>query len=688
MITPETIERVREAADIVEIVGEHVKLKRSGSSFRGPCPFHQGTGPNFSVIPRTNAYYCFVCHAKGDVIGFVRDHLGLDFVEAVKYVADRAGVEVQETRNTRAAEERDTREPLWEANAAAAELFRTTLWEDAEAQVARDYLASRDVGREEADRFGLGYAWRDGARWVEKLRALGHDDARLLEVGLLRRRDEGSDEPFPYFRARLMIPIQDAAGRTVGFGGRALRADQNPKYLNSPQGTLFDKGRQLYGLSWAKHPIRKAERALVVEGYFDAIRLGLAGIDEAVAPLGTAMTESQAALVAKLTRNVFLVYDSDAAGLKATVRAGHELLRLGVAPRVVSLPGGDDPDTFVRAHGRDAMEAALAQGLDLLDWQLLLLQRRAYFADLHRTRQAIDKLLPTVRAASDPVTRDLYIAKLAEVTRLDRDVLQREVDAPPQRGTVGPAQAAGARAPTGDGGTPGPRPGSPSGGFAPTGPARGNPRAPNEVSADGVEYVNAPPAREDRPGFRPYDRRSMRGRRAEEWVSVRAVPRVPFDAGIRRAERELVRAMVQDRVLIETVAEKWPPEAFHEGAFRELFARLLEDPDQPLDDAVRGFPEAAVKVIDEAVSERAPSPDLTVASWLVKLQVRALDSEKAEILRRLAVTTPPVGNDEKDELYARMQALQAERAALSPTYGRVGASRETYASDADPNERR
>ncbi|GJG88484.1 hypothetical protein tb265_36650 [Gemmatimonadetes bacterium T265] len=659
MITPESIERVREAADIVEIVGEHVKLKRSGSSFRGPCPFHHGTGPNFSVIPRTNAYYCFVCHAKGDVIGFVRDHLGMDFVDAVKYVADRAGVEVQETRNPRAAEERDAREPLWEATAAAAELFRATLWEDAEAQSARDYLASRGVGREEADRFGLGYAWRDGARWAERLRALGHDDARLVDVGLLRRRDDRGDETFPYFRGRLMIPIQDAGGRTVGFGGRVIGQGE-PKYLNSPQGMLFDKGRQLYGLSWAKHPIRKAERALVVEGYFDAIRLALAGVEEAVAPLGTAMTEAQAALVAKLTRNVFLVYDSDAAGLKATVRAGHELLRLGVAPRVVSLPGGEDPDTFVRTHGRDAMEAALAQGLDLLDWQLLLLQRRAYFADLHRTRQAIDKLLPTVRAASDPVTRDLYIAKLAEVTRLDRDVLQREVDAPPQRAS-GAAPAPGARPSPTNGGAP----------AAPVDPTRGPPRAVCEVSADGVEYVTAPPAREDRPGFRPFVPRSQRGRRAEEWVSVKAVPRVPLDANVRRAERYLIRAMVQDRALVETVAERWQPEAFFEDAFRELFGRLLADPYKPLDDATEGFPEHAMRAIDEAVSEHDPTPDLTVASWLQKLQVWALDAEKTQILRRFAATDAPLRDDEKDALTERMRALQAERAALSPTFARV-----------------
>ncbi|MDQ6925527.1 MAG: hypothetical protein M3154_04740, partial [Candidatus Eremiobacteraeota bacterium] len=331
-----------------------------------------------------------------------------------------------------------------------------------------------------------------------------------------------------------------------------------------------------------------------------------------------------------------------------------------------SLPGGEDPDTFVRAHGRDALEAALAQGLDLLDWQLVFLQRKAYFADLHRTRRAIDKLLPTVRAASDPVTRDLYIAKLAEVTRLDRDVLQREVELPPQRAAQGVASPAPARDASAFSGTPSR---SAAGGAPLSSGARGG----HEVSADGVEYVSAPQTRDDWRA-RAYERRTQRGRRTEEWVSVRAVPRVPPDAVTRRAERLLVRAMVQDRALVETVAEKWQPEAFHEDAFRELFARLLEDPHQPLEDALRRFPEPAVRMIDDALSERDPSPDVTVASWLVQLQVRALDAEKTAIVQQMAAPVSPVSDEEKNRLTARLSALQAERAALSTAFGRVGQS--------------
>ena len=432
MITDESITRVREAADIVEIVGEHVKLKRTGSDYRGPCPFHNGKGPNFSVSPKANAYHCFVCHAKGDAIGFVRDHLGLDFAEAVRYVAARSGVEVVEVQSSRAQEERDRREPLWEANAAVAALFQELLWDEGfgEARAAREYVASRGLSRADADRFQLGYAPRDAAGWRARLTAQGHDEARQLEVGLLKAPDDGSP-PRAYFRRRLTIPILDAAGHVVGFGGRIV-GEGEPKYLNTPQGALFDKGRLLYGLSWAKHPIRKAERALVVEGYFDAIRLALGGVEEAVAPNGTALTEHQAEALARLTRSVFLLYDSDAAGLKATFRAGLELLRHGVSARVVTLPEGEDPDTYVRAHGPAALGVRLAEAIDVFERQIQLLERRGWFAELHKTRSAVDKLLPTVRAASDPVTRDLYLARLAEVSRIDKDTLAREAAAAPR----------------------------------------------------------------------------------------------------------------------------------------------------------------------------------------------------------------------------------------------------------------
>ena len=422
MIPDEIVDRVRDEADIVEVIGEFVRLKRVGSSFRGPCPFHHGKHDNFSVLPR-GSYMCFVCGEKGNVFTFIQKHLGLDFVEAVKWVGNKVGVEVREV--TRAQEGPDPREPLWELNAAAAEFFRRQLWQEPAGATARGYLEGRDLTREDAERFSLGFAPRDGNLLREHLGTLGFDDQRQLDAGILVRR-EGSDDLRVRFRQRLMFPIFDLRDRVVGFGGRVL-GEGEPKYLNSAESEIFAKRRLLYGLNWAKHAIRKLDRVLLVEGYFDLIRLVLAGIDEVVAPLGTALTEAQGSLLRKYTKNVFLLYDSDDAGQKATFRAGDELLRNGVSVRVVSLPEGDDPDTFVASEGVEGLEREIGHSIDIFDRKIQILQRGGWFADLRRKRQALDKLLPTIRAASDRIMRDLYVARTSEVAGISQELLLKEV---------------------------------------------------------------------------------------------------------------------------------------------------------------------------------------------------------------------------------------------------------------------
>lgn len=423
MIPDDVVDRVRNEADIVAVVGEFVRLKRVGTSFRGPCPFHHGKGPNFSVTQR--GYNCFVCHESGDVFTFVQKQLGLDFVESVKWVGARSGVDVREVSRSR--EERDPREPLWEVNASAADFFRTHLWESDAGKVARDYLAGRGISRDDADRFGLGFAPRDATSMRSALAALGFDDDRQRTAGLLVSR-EGQTEARPRFRARLMFPIYDASSHVAGFGGRVLD-DREPKYLNSAESQLFAKRSLLYGLNWAKQAIRKADRLIVVEGYFDLIRLHLAGIVEVVAPLGTALTQEQAALIGKYTKNAFLLYDSDQPGLKATFRSGDELLRAGATVRVITLPEGDDPDSYVAKAGAEGFERAAAASIDLFDRKIQLLERGGWFSDLRRKRKALDKLLPTIRATADLLLRDLYIARTSEVAGVSVDTIARELDA-------------------------------------------------------------------------------------------------------------------------------------------------------------------------------------------------------------------------------------------------------------------
>lgn len=435
MILDEDIERVRDSADIVHIIGEHVKLKRVGTSYRGPCPFHGGSGPNFSVMPG-KGFKCFVCGEGGDVFTFLQKQLGMDWPSAVRLVAERVGVQLREV-DTRKQEGPDPREPLWEANAAAAEFFADMLWNDSAGAAGREYLAARDVPRELGNKIGLGFAPRDASPFMDHFRSLGYDEHTLLEAGIMAVRE--GQNPRPRFRNRLMFPILDAQGRHVGFGGRVVGGGE-PKYLNSPESPVFSKGKLLYGHYWARNAIRKHDRVLVVEGYFDALRLHAVGIDEAVAPLGTALTDAQALLLVRATKNVFLLYDSDQAGLKATFRAGDELLRHSASVRVVSFPEGEDPDTYARTHGREKVESLLNGAVDVFERKVQILDRSGWFATLDKKRRALDRLIPTIRAAADPLTRDLYLGRAADAAGVSRELLAREVDASPSRRGAAPPE--------------------------------------------------------------------------------------------------------------------------------------------------------------------------------------------------------------------------------------------------------
>ena len=423
MIPDEVVDQVRDAADIVQIVGEYVNLKRQGTDFRGPCPFHQGTHRNFSVSPKKRMYYCFVCHEGGDVFHFLQKRLGVEWPAAVKMVGEKSGVEVREVDTRRQGP--DPREPLWEINATAGSYFQKILWDDPLGESAREYLSQRDVSREVADQFGIGFAPREIGLLRNYMNTLGFDEKRLVDAGLLVPGEDGS-EPRPRFRGRLMFPILDSMGRNIGFGGRLLGPGE-PKYLNSPESSVFSKGKTLYGLHLAKNDVRREDRVLVVEGYFDVVRLMAAGVTTVVAAMGTALTDAQAGMLRKLTKNVFLLYDSDKPGLKATFRSGDELLRQGVSVRVVTLPEGEDPDTFVKAHGAAALVARLRDAIDVFDRKIQLLERAGMFAELHKKRRALDRLLPTVRATSDEIMRDLYITRASEVSGVAREVLVREL---------------------------------------------------------------------------------------------------------------------------------------------------------------------------------------------------------------------------------------------------------------------
>jgi DNA primase len=421
MIPDDVIEQVREAADLIAIIGEFVELKRTGSDYRGPCPFHGGTHRNFAVVPKKGMFYCFVCHEAGDVFTFFMKKLGMDYPTAVRETARRVGITIPERAGPTGP---DPHEPLYQAVATAADWFSRQLHESPESGGAREYLGSRHVTLEQAQVQGLGYAPR-GTAFLDAMKGLGLRDAVLLEAGLIVKRDDGT--LVPRFRGRLLFPIHDLRARVVAFSGRILGTGE-PKYLNSPDTPVFHKGKLLYNLHLAKHAMRKAERAILVEGQFDVLRLTLAGFEETVAPLGTGLSEEQGALLQRHTPHVILLYDSDDAGLRATFRAGDELLRHKLRVSVATLPEGEDPDTLVRQGGAAALESILKQAIDVLERKIQILERKGFFGSLPGRRRALDRLLPTIRAAADPITRDLYISRVAEVAGVRKDVLEREVD--------------------------------------------------------------------------------------------------------------------------------------------------------------------------------------------------------------------------------------------------------------------
>jgi DNA primase len=441
MIPEPIIDEIRARADIVEIVGEHVALKRAGKDFRALCPFHNEKTPSFYVVPSKGFYKCFGCGESGDVFTFLMQRGGVSFQDAVRELARRVGVDLPDPREDREAEE--PHRELYEAVAFAADFFARTLADPERGERTRRYLAGRGIPDATVERFGLGYA-PDGWRTLrEAAHRHGIDDAVLLAAGLVKESERG-DDPYDRFRDRLIFPIAELGGRVVAFGGRLLSRSENaPKYLNSPETPIYHKGGMLYGLNWSRGAIRRDGVGLLVEGFMDYVSLASHGIENVVAGLGTALTPAQANLLARYAGKALLLYDSDMAGLRATFRTADALLHAGVHPLVVTLPDGEDPDSVVRAGGAAALAPHLDAAMDVLERKIAMLEERGFFDDIEGIRRALDRLLPTLRSTVDPALRDIYTARVAQRTGVRRETLERELDREP----AGWRSAAGAGEP-------------------------------------------------------------------------------------------------------------------------------------------------------------------------------------------------------------------------------------------------
>ncbi len=421
------IEEVRSRADIVEIVGAHVRLRRAGRNFVGLCPFHNEKTPSFSVNAERGFFHCFGCGVGGSAFNFIMRVEGLTFPEAVRSLAKKYGVTIPERDVSGPAA--GEREAMLKASEVAAEFFAHVLWNTTDGALARDYLKSRGISVETARAFMIGFAPSRPASLAKALEKRGLRDAGV-KVGLVRKDADGAHD---MFRARVMFPIRDAQGRAIAFGGRVLDA-RLPKYINSPESPLYSKARTLYGLFEARQAISSSassgkDRAILVEGYFDVIALWQAGFKEAVAGCGTALTVDQLRVLSRYTKNVIACFDGDAAGRKASMRALEIFLQVGLLGRGIFIPSGFDPDTFIRERGAAAFAELTDKSELLVDYFLSEQagEARGSIAERARAAQRVAEMLKLV---GDPFQFDLLARKAADLLSIGEEVLRKEARGP------------------------------------------------------------------------------------------------------------------------------------------------------------------------------------------------------------------------------------------------------------------
>jgi len=405
-IPDEIIQRIRDHADVVELIGRTVTLKRAGRSYKGLCPFHDEKTPSFNVNPDRGSFYCFGCHEGGDVFSFLMKTEGLSFIEAARSLAKDCGIEIPETGAR--GEGSGLSEKLYEANAALLAHYRTELL--APGCPGAAYLRERGVDDETVERFKIGFAPDAWDTAVGVLRRSSVPAEIGEKAGLISRRERGGY--YDRLRGRVLFPIEDVRGRVLGFGGRAIGKEQEPKYLNTPESPIFRKREALYGFPAALEPIRKRGRVVVVEGYFDQIALCLAGVGEALATCGTSLTADHARNLRRRTRMVVLLFDGDAAGERAMLRALEVLLPEGLRVQAAMLPAGDDPDTLLAREGADALRTLVDDAPAALDVAV----ERAVAAGTETPSEkadAVAAVAPLLALVGSAIERSEYCARLA-----------------------------------------------------------------------------------------------------------------------------------------------------------------------------------------------------------------------------------------------------------------------------------
>jgi len=417
-------DRVKKQADIVRVVGEYVRLKKSGQNFTGLCPFHSEKTPSFAVHPVRQIYHCFGCGAGGDVFKFVMEMEKIEFLDAVRSVAEKCGIAIPRSREQTPGERRENhlRAALVEIHREAATFFVRQLNTTTEGRAAKAYLLDRGLDSEAVERFGLGFAPSGGEALLRAFKPKYSE--KVLESSGLFSRDQNG-RLFDRFRRRVMFPIANESGKIVAFGGRAI-GDDLPKYLNSPETPIYTKSNVLYHLDRAKEALRQRDFAVLVEGYMDAIAVARAGNVNVVASCGTSLTEPQVKLLNRFTRRVIVNYDPDTAGQAATERSLAILLEQGAEVRVLALPGGKDPDSFIRSEGAAAYSKLLAEAPPYVDY-LIARARKMDLTTAEGKLRAVNFLLPYVQRIPDRLLRSEWATRIAQQLRIEEPVLRESM---------------------------------------------------------------------------------------------------------------------------------------------------------------------------------------------------------------------------------------------------------------------
>ncbi len=429
--TRDSVDRVKEASDIVEIVSAHTDLQQRGQDYWGNCPFHDERTPSFKVNPRDKLYYCFGCEASGDVFRFVEEKEGLDFAAAVESLGERYGVELERENEDPQAEERRRRKArLWELLERTSKYYERYLWDAPKAEKARAYLADRGLSEDVLRRFGVGMAPSPWDQVLTGSQRAGFKVDELLAAGLILKGRQGGH--YDRFRNRITFPIRDQRGRVLGFGARALSPDSQPKYMNSPEGELYRKSHTLYGIDRARGPIAKARRAIVVEGYTDVLALHQAGVEEAVAIMGTAITPEQITMLAGLTESVVLALDADRAGADAMIRAQKVAGGKSLELKVAAMPEGEDPADMLQEGSVDRFMKLVDEAVDLPSFRVDVALGRGDLGSVAGRERVLEEVGPVLKTMGETALGfDELVRKVAD--RLDTDaslVLARVRSAP------------------------------------------------------------------------------------------------------------------------------------------------------------------------------------------------------------------------------------------------------------------